>query len=234
LIFLFGPISSMVLLGEWDAALARASEPTSGERLQEQLVFPLVIVHSARGDVASARGLLEAHAELKTSEDPQARGGYFFAAAHVLRAEGKPGEALSAAQEGLALIPEMGFTFLNVKECVIETLEAAFELGDRGRVEELLEMIESQRPGQRPPILEAHAHRFRAKLVGDESAFRTAVALFRELELRFDLAVTLLELAEATGDAQPREEAAAIFEQLGAVPWLERAGGVGTGVEVPA
>jgi class 3 adenylate cyclase len=221
--FLFGPLSAMVLLGEWDNALTRAGEAAENA-VNPSLSVPLVLVHTARGDVAAARRLLESVSRLKTSEDPQARGGYLSGEAHVLRAEGRTGEALAAAEEGLALVRDMGFTFLNVKQNVIEALEAAFELGDRARVEELVETIESQRPGQRPPLLEAHAHRFRAKLTGDERQFRAAASLLRELELQFYLAVTLLELAEATGAEPPRQEAVTIFEQLGAVPWLERAG----------
>jgi hypothetical protein len=45
---------------------------------------------------------------------------------------------------------------------------------------------------------------------------------FRELELTFYLAVALLELAELTGDEDAHAEAQAIFEHLGAQPWLER------------
>ena len=129
---------------------------------------------------------------------------------------------------------DLGSTFLTVKLCFVEALEAAFALGDTAKVEELLGTIESLRPGERPRLLEAHAHRFRAKLTGDEKRFRAAEALLRELELPFDLAVTLLEHGEATVNDALVAEAREIFERLGATPWVERAGGVGTGVEVGA
>jgi hypothetical protein len=64
-----------------------------------------------------------------------------------------------------------------------------------------------------------------------DSGFATASARFRELELTFWLAVTLLEHGEWLGEqgraneAEPLlAEARGIFEQLGATPWLERAG----------
>ena len=54
--------------------------------------------------------------------------------------------------------------------------------------------------------------------------------MFRELELPFYLAVTLLEHGELLADqgqaseAEPLlAEATEIFERLGATPWLERA-----------
>jgi hypothetical protein len=73
-------------------------------------------------------------------------------------------------------------------------------------------------------LLEAHAHRFRAKLTGDEAGYRAAAALFRERSLDFWLAVTLLEHGEAAGRETLVAEASEIFERLGAKPWLERAG----------
>jgi hypothetical protein len=83
-------------------------------------------------------------------------------------------------------------------------------------------MIEGLRPGERPPLLEAQAHRFRSKLNGDEAGFRAAAALFRELEMPFWLAVTLLEHGEATGSAPLVDEAREIFARLEATPWLAR------------
>jgi hypothetical protein len=88
---------------------------------------------------------------------------------------------------------------------------------------ELLERIESLRPVERPRLLEAHAHRFRAKLTGDEAGYRAAAAFFRERSLEFWLAVTLLEHGEATGTEALVHEAREIFERLGATPWIERA-----------
>jgi class 3 adenylate cyclase/tetratricopeptide (TPR) repeat protein len=237
-IFLFGPLSAYVLLGEWDEAIARV-RGVEAEQLPSvaALVFPLVLVDCARGDLAAARARLDP--ALKTTDDPQARGGFAFAEAHVLRAEGRAAEALAAAERGVG--SSIGITFLNVKLCLIEALEAAFALGDSAKVEELVSGIEALRPGERPPLLEAHAHRFRAKLTGDEAGYRAAAALFRERSLAFWLAVTLLEHGEhlaghgRDAEAEPLlAEARRIFERLEAAPWVERAVASGVEAEVPA
>jgi class 3 adenylate cyclase len=217
--FLLGPISAHVLLGQWDVALGREAEfsgKVSGDRA---LTLPLVAVDCARGDVTRASSRLDP--ELRDSEDVQVRLGYFLGEAQMLRAEGKPREALASLDP--VLTSPMGITFLTMKLSLVEALEAAFALGDTGKLEELLGSIEALRPGDRPRLLEAHAHRFRSKMNGDEAGYRAAETLFRELELPFWLAVTLLEHGEAAGSEALLAEAQALFANLGATPWLERA-----------
>jgi tetratricopeptide (TPR) repeat protein len=221
-IFLLGPISALVLLGRWDAALAREFE-TEGVVEELALLAPLVVTECARGDVTQARSRLDGAADLKVSDDAQARYGYLFAEAHVLRAEGRPQEALSAAESAAG--GGLGLTFLTMKLGFVEMLESAFALGDSSRVLEVIDRIEALRPGDRSRLLEAHAHRFRAKLTGDEAGYRAAAALFRDRSLEYWLAVTLLEHGEASGSESLLAEAREIFERLGATPWLERAAG---------
>ena len=235
-IFLAGPISALVLLGRWDEALDRAVETQNllqgGMQAHELLLTHLIEIDCWRGDLAEARARLEGRSHLREIDDNQARSAYMLHEAQVLRTEGKPRAALEPLEAVLAM-EELGITFLTVKLAVVEALEAAFELGDTAKVEELLAMVESLRPGERPPLLEAHAFRFRSKLSGDEAGFERAAARFRELEMPFWLAVTELEHAErlaergAATEAEPLlAEAAEIFERLGAKPWLERAGTV--------
>jgi tetratricopeptide (TPR) repeat protein len=221
-LFLLGPISALVLLGRWDAALARETEGRAAGFQDLTLVTPLVVTECAQGEIARARSRLDESAELKVSDDAQARFGYLFAEAHVLRAEGRPEEALSALEPVLA--GGFGVTFLTMKLSLVEAIEAAFALGDSAGVQEQLDRIEALRPGERPVLLEAHALRFRAKLTGDEAGYRAAAALFRERSLEFWLAVTLLEHGEAVERQPLVAEAREIFERLGATPWLERAG----------
>jgi hypothetical protein len=88
------------------------------------------------------------------------------------------------------------------------------------------------------PLLEAEATRARARLAAHrgepESAdrgFRRAIKMFGELQTPFYLARAQLEYAEllsaTSRDAARvealRGEAAAVFEAVGARPWLERA-----------
>ena len=96
----------------------------------------------------------------------------------------------------------------------------------------------------RPPFLDAQAQRFRARLAATsakaESGYTAAAARFRELELPFWLAATLLEHGELLAEQGRADHAAPlfaeareIFERLGATPWLERAG-ASVGLEVTA
>ena len=101
------------------------------------------------------------------------------------------------------------------------------------KAEELVGWIEALPPGLRPPSMGGHAHRARARLAGPgEAAFAdhaAATARFRDLGIRFWLAVSLLEHSEAlTADGRGEEaepllhEAREIFTELAARPWLDR------------
>jgi class 3 adenylate cyclase/tetratricopeptide (TPR) repeat protein len=236
-----GPISALVLLGRWDEALAREAEVNAiGTVSVEHLLVHLVEIDCWRGNVEEARSRLERSSDLKAHETLEHVAGYLLHEAQVLRTEGN----LRSAEEALAPVlearTELGITFLNVKLGFVEALECAFGLGDISKLEQLLAVIEGLRPGECPPLLEAHAARFRAKLAGDAatagSGFRRAAEIFRERELVFWLAVTYLEHAEwlssqgRAGDAQPLlVQARETFKQLAAKPWLERADAVQIG-----
>jgi class 3 adenylate cyclase/tetratricopeptide (TPR) repeat protein len=230
--FLAGPISAAVLLGRWEDALSRAAEVESlamPMEYVENLLLPLGEVYCQRGNLQEARAHLESHASARESEDIQVRIGYAVIEAGVLRTEGSFREALEVAETVVASRSELGMTFLTVKLGLLEALECAFALGDFDKERELLGIIEELRPGDRPPLLEAHAHRFRARLEGNEAGFQEATQLFRRLDMPFYLAVTLLEHGEwLIGQGRPSEteplhaEASAIFERLEATPWLDR------------
>ena len=239
-IFLGGPISGLTLLGRWDEALARVAvvEDMGGQGIDASLTSPVVEILCQRGDPAAARAWLDKNAAMRGDEDIQSRTGYLLAEAQVLRAEGKLREALELAEEVIAVHSTLGITFLTMKLGVVEALEAAFALGEADKVRELLALVDDLRPGDRPPLLEAHAHRFRGKLAGDEGEFAAAAAAFLELSLRFSLAVTLLEHGELlveqgrADEAEPLlAEARETFAELGAPPWLDR---VAVHVEVSA
>jgi class 3 adenylate cyclase len=234
--FLAGPISAAVVLGRWDDALDRAAEVESLDmpiEYVENLLLPLGEIHCQRGELDRAREHLDKHEPARESDDPQARAGYLLASAGLLRAEGKPAAALEAAEALIADRGTLGITFLTVKLGFVEAMEAALALGDADRARDLVRVVEELHPGERPPLLEAHAHRVRARLEGDEAGFETAAADFRRLEMAFYLAVALLEHGEwlvahdRPGDAEPvLAEAREIFERLGARPWLDRAASV--------
>jgi hypothetical protein len=116
----------------------------------------------------------------------------------------------------------------------IWSFEAAHALSDGAKVEEVIGRIEAIPPGLRPPSLGAHASRARARLADSvepaTAHLVVAETVFRDLGLRFWLAVSLLEHAETlTAERQGEEaepmltEAREIFTELRARPWLERA-----------
>ncbi len=237
-----GFTSTFAMLGQWKDARARSTQyAASGTSEQEAYLFlPLVMVECESGNLDSARALLT-RAHMPEFEDLQARMGYLVAEAQILRAEGKPAEALQTAMVAFAARDQLGITFLAMKLALIEALEAAFALADHQKVRELLDLVDALRPGERPPLLSAHIHRFRAKLSDDDASFEAAERLFRELGTAFYLAVTLLEHAELLvahsrgSDAEPIfAEAREIFERLEARPWLERLNEARPEVGVPA
>ena len=110
-------------------------------------------------------------------------------------AEGDARQALAIAEQAFAEHANLGFAAETVKEAIVVAGEAALELGDRDRLEELLAQIDALPLGQRSAFLRAHVARFRARLAsGDDTAaaeqwFGEAMALFREIGMSFYLAV---------------------------------------------
>ena len=192
-------------------------------------------IHLHRGNLDEARRIFSIYARLAESGDVQDQSCYACAEAALGRAEGRFPEALVAAERALSHSATVGVANQGVKQALAHGIEAALAIGDREKAEGFLATIESLPPGRRPPFLDGQAHRFRARLAPTESAadsdYAAAATRFRELELPFWLAVTLLEHGEWLGEqgrsneAEPLlAEARGIFEQLGATPWLERAG----------
>jgi predicted ATPase/class 3 adenylate cyclase len=243
--FLAHLLADTMVLGEWDELLRTAAEldelgisareehSRRGGRLNG---FPVFLV--ARGETAQARGELEANALAADSGEVQIRVLYSLAEATVLRAEGRPREALAAAERALAERDRLNARHPFFKFALLEAVESAFEIDDLERVTELLGEWERMRPVDRTPFLEGLYARFQARLAARrgeddavERAFALAETIFRELGMPFYLAIALLEHGEwldADGQADEAEplltEARGVFERLEAKPWLERVG----------
>jgi len=180
-------------------------------------------------------------AELETSADVQERMQYACGKARVRLAQSRPAEALAAAEASMGAREAIGVSSEAIKEAFAVAVEAAFELGDLDKAQELLAVVDALPPGRSPQFLQALAARFRATLAarrGDaeevERLFKQAAGRFRELSVPFYLAVTALEHGEwlvAEGRADEADpllaEGREIFERLGAQPWLERLERVG-------
>jgi hypothetical protein len=156
--------------------------------------------------------------------------------AELLNAEGERGEALSVAQQVLDHLPVLGLTDIGIKRAIVQGVDAALELGDLEAAEAMLGVVHRASPGLVTPSLRGQVARLGARVRarrGDldsvEAGFTAAIAEFRDLRMPFDLGVTLVELAEWLDRLGRHEDAAtfalesrALFEPLGARPWLDR------------
>jgi tetratricopeptide (TPR) repeat protein len=236
---MLGQVYSFYALGDWDQALAMMGElprdkvvGARGAYLHFNEVVPRI--HFLRGDPDAARNALEVFPAAATSDDVQERASHAIGQAFLLRSEGKAREALECALSAFDARHEMGIGSEFSKEAFAEAVEAAFELDDLEKVEELVGVVEAEPPGKRSRTLHGHTLRFRARLAharGEEEAgalFERAAEIFRELAVPFWLAVTLLERAEwliamgKTVEEEALAEAREIFERLKATPWLDR------------
>jgi hypothetical protein len=226
--------------GNWDEVLAGQTELGVEDWSRARVAFATLLtsvvpVNVHRGRIDDAERDVRLFAELGTSADLQERAQHSFAMATVLLARGDAAAALEAAQAAVETSAANGVRFEAVKEAYVVAIEAALRSGDRESAERLIAAVEAMPPGGMPQFLRAHASRFRARLGSPraDDLFKGAAALFRELGLPFYLAVTNLEHAEwlaarkRPGDlAALVSEARAIFERLGAGPWLERVAAV--------
>jgi tetratricopeptide (TPR) repeat protein len=232
-------VDLLIMLGRWDTAVSRAAEIPDSQVGVVGIITPVTTLpelHVHRGELEEAERLLERGAAFRDSADQQDRSAYLAAQAVVLGAQGRHAEALLAAGSALAAGEPLGPDSQGIKVGLVAGVEAALALGDLDRAEELVAVVERLRPGQRRPYLDAQVSRFRAHLAAGrdrpeqvEPHLKAAAGLLRELSMPFWLGVTLLEHAEwlaaqdRRDEAAPLlEEAAAIFERLGARPWSER------------
>jgi predicted ATPase/class 3 adenylate cyclase len=234
-----GSLVELSLLGRWEEALTIAAEeePVVASEVARGNLLSVALIHCERGELEQARGLLATGATVRDSDNTWLRAGYAGVEARLLRSEGRDAEALAAAERALATLGELAITDTQIKQGLVEAIEAALALPDLDKAEELLAIPESLEPGELTPFLQSHTARLRARLDaargnhdGIEEHFGMAAALSREFDLAFHLAVTQLEHAEwlsgqgRTDEAQPLlTEARQTFERLQATPWLERA-----------
>ena len=229
----------LAVLGDWDAALARASEILEEERRQGYIfsanAYMLAFIYVNRGEFEDAEPLVvEAAAN---ASDSQSRSFAALVRAVVAQARGRHREALAAGQEAYELA-RAAYPAVPI-EPLVEAVEAALALDDLGKAEELLSPLATLPPVERTHLVQAQEARLQARLAarrGDHDAveprYKRAAALFRELGTPFWLAVTLLEHGEWLVASERRDEAAPlldearqIFERLRARPSLERVEG---------
>ena len=246
-IFVAGSTLSLYLVGRWEEALARAMEAaeTASTVFAQSNLLDVVYLHCDRGGHETARQVLERFAAVGESDNTELIASYAVCEARVLRAEGRPREALERANQALAAREEFGTASWTTKLAITETLESSIALGNAARTLELLGILDVLRPGELTPWfrgVRARFHGLLAATAGGADAgahFQEAERVYEGLGTPFFLAVTQLEHAEwlATqgepADAAALQSAArSVFDRLGAVPWLERADRQGVGTEV--
>ncbi len=233
-----GSITSLVELGRWREALERVREADQlqASRFARAELVGAVRVLCEQGRVDAAPDLLAEQEWQREAEHNEAVAAFAAAEARLLRAQNRPAEALAAAERGLSHSQELGMTSTVIKLCLREALEAALDLDDLTKTEELLASIDKLQPGELTHSLEAHRARFHARLDARrgnhnnvDDNYRSAEALFAEYGLAFHHAATQLEHAEwltSQGRADDSEpllaRARETFERLEAKPWLER------------
>jgi class 3 adenylate cyclase/tetratricopeptide (TPR) repeat protein len=241
-------ISALVLTGRWTSALDRVAEiPEQGVAAGYALLPSLPEVYVNQGSLTQAGELLSLLTRYETSLELQERVEYAAAKAIVVHAEGRHADALATGEEAFRARTELGPGNQAVKAGFVWAVEASLALGNLTKARDLLMTVEQLPPGQRAPLLQAQAARLWARLAaahgdreGVQAGFKAAAGMLRELGIPFWLAVTLFEHAEwlaKDDDAQRPEplltEARAIFERLGAEPWLERLAAHRASVEAP-
>jgi class 3 adenylate cyclase/tetratricopeptide (TPR) repeat protein len=238
---LLGNVTPLVALGRWEEALAFADEAVAAEELEAMQwasvrVGELVPIHVRRGDLETARQVCDV-AKARTDEhNDEIRARMGCVEAELLNAEGKRAEALSVARQVLEHLPVLGLTDIGIKRAIAQGVDAALELGDLEAAEAMLEVVHRASPGLVTPSLRGQVARLGARvcaLRGEpdsvEAGFTAAIAEFRDLRMPFERGVTLVELAEWLDRQGRHEDAAAfalesraLFEPLGARPWLDR------------
>ena len=232
-------VEFLVAAGDWSEAVAIASDMPEEAR-HGALSFPietLIWLHVERGDLAEAAELGRLLDEReRADEDPSYRAYGALAESALARADGRLEDALVLGgitfdefiAEGEVLPAMFG---------IAEAARDALALDDLATADSLLARCADLPPVFRSRSIRSQEARLQACLAVRrgrheevEPGFRTAAAGFREIGLRFWLAVTLLEHGEwlvggqsRVDDAEPLlAEAHEIFDRLEARPWLER------------
>jgi class 3 adenylate cyclase/predicted ATPase len=236
--------SALAALARWDDALREAAQlAEQGDDIwSAHAIVTMPPVLAARGDVAGLEALMQ---QIGPDTGWRAFENMKAMARAAIQRVTAPGDSSALGEACEAALRLVSLHTSEFPPLFAEVIECAFAAGEPERVEQLLRAVDELEPGQRGPLLEAEAARARARLAAHnsdrESAddhYTRAIALFSELETPFYLARAQLEFAELLTDAagesaagtELRQQAEAVFERLGARPWLDRAQRLGRGI----
>jgi tetratricopeptide (TPR) repeat protein len=223
-------------LGNWDELpeLDASGRPAGSELNLLGFLPPLARVQAGRGDTEALRRTMLLAAEREGSSNVEFAPTTAVARAIGLNGLDRPDEALEVAFPIATGGPEIANE--DRREAYVEAGLAAVELGDEETADRLIEFVAELPPAMRSPLLRAGAARFAGLVAARRGDMRTAeerleaaTRELREVESPFSLAQVLLEHADLLSSAGRMDEAApllaearAIFERLGAAPWIQR------------
>jgi class 3 adenylate cyclase/tetratricopeptide (TPR) repeat protein len=213
--------------GEWDWALEREVELRSLELETEDIInftdTPLIRVFRGQDvsdEIAQLREMNRGHSDHQaTATIEQIEAWQAFVRGDMTR-------AMEIAEDSIAQ------SVLLLSTALLLAGRAAVGASDLDRVRTTLNRLDAS--GLHGPAIEAHRRTLQAGIAALEGrrgeamhAYRDAANQWRSLGLRFDLGLTLLEMAtHATASVRERqpaaEEARQIFVGLGAAPFVER------------
>jgi tetratricopeptide (TPR) repeat protein len=140
----------LLMLGRWDEVLSIREEFTEEQLNSGGVILSLlqagVEIYCRRGQLDEARGLVSLFTRLEESSDIQDRSSYLAVMAALRRTEGRLDEAIRAGADTIATAETLGHSSQGVKHGVVDALEAAVELGDSARADELFAFIEGLAP----------------------------------------------------------------------------------------
>ena len=165
----------LVGVGEWDEALEIANKPGM-DQLQMWSFLWATAIYVGRGELAEARRYLAMAEQELDRNEVQTVVGYHTLEAMVLLAEGKPAEALQSAEVALEQRSRAGLTQVGRRAPL--RIEAAFELGDRSKIDALLAIIEQAPAGSLRAGLRAIGAHFGARRAALHQDSATAAAGF--------------------------------------------------------
>ena len=231
----------LYMMGDWDGALADLDGVYESGMGAGLIALSRSLVGYTR--MLVSRGAIDrAERHIAGMEAPGMaagmleRGDYATGRAILLRATGDLTGAIRSAGEAIDIVRDVGFFQENLREGLVEAVEAAVEAGELGRAQAILAELEREPASALPTFLLGNRSRLRALVsgaMGDHGGvvadFEAAAGVFREAGIPFWLAVTLTQCAEwlagqgRAGEASPLlDEAGVILARLKATPWLDR------------
>jgi len=232
-----GSVETLFQVGEWDRALAEASdvaprlEETEGFRDLHILRSLQALIFASRAEPAKAEPFVAMLLEIGRGSEREGSRAYAFLAASSVRLRlGETDAALGLLSEWMATSPKLGWC----GEYVPGAVRTALAGGDDRLAASLMEAVESCLPERRLPLHE-HVLATLGGLLGEArceheeaaAAFIAAASGWREFSMPHEEAHALLgqgrclvALGRAPEAAAPLAAAREIFARLGAKPAL--------------